>query len=289
MDVQIEKTNNKWTEKTYLGEDKVAKFGWQMRDEPGEFRMIDKRVLQIAKEYQRDALEGRTQEIAGNWSWLACGVLIVAARGNLLYVIDGQHRLLAARKRSDITHLPCLIFQSVGVEKEAAAFVVNNTKRKSVNALHMHHARVVSGDEIAVFVDGWLGKNGLEVSHSSSRPRAIKCISQVVSMARQDIALFEAVMSIVVRLVGDAHPVNERLVGGLRYLASGIEGGLGDKRLVGRIEAIGATGLVDAAMSAAAYYSRGGPKVWATGMLKEINRGLKRKFELKPGSGLKED
>lgn len=286
MDVQIEKTNNKRTEKTREGSDKVARYGWKMQDEPGEFRMIDKRVLQIDEVYQRDINESRSNEFASDWSWLACGALIVAERWNLFYVVDGQHRLIAARKRSDISHVPCLIFKSTGREKEAGGFVVTNVRRKAPKSLDMHKARVVSGDEMSVFVEGWVTRRGFLIKNSRG-VKSIRCVNLLVKMARQDIGVFEIVMDTVLRLCGDQHDVNEKLIDGLRYLHVNTEGGLSDKRLMGRVEGIGARGLMDAAMRAAAYYTEGGPNVWAAGMLKEINKGLQRKFEFKPGRGIK--
>lgn len=55
---------------------------------------------------------------------------------------------------------------------------------------------------------------------------------------------------------------------------------LEDPRLRNRILSIGVIRLMEGANSASAYYSRGGPKVWADGMMKEINHGLRNKFEL---------
>lgn len=60
---------------------------------------------------------------------------------------------------------------------------------------------------------------------------------------------------------------------------SNIDGGLNDRRLSKRLMEIGAQRLLDGATRAAAFYARGGPKVFADGMLQEINKGLHGKFQ----------
>ena len=45
-----------------------------------------------------------------------------------------------------------------------------------------------------------------------------------------------------------------------------------DKRWRDKILRIGYQGLLDAAQSAASFYAKGGPKVWAIGVMKELNK-----------------
>lgn len=73
-------------------------------------------------------------------------------------------------------------------------------------------------------------------------------------------------------------PVHEKLLSGLWYMNGQIEGGLNGRKLSNRITEIGAKRLLDGATRAQAFYIRGGPKVFADGMLQEINKGLHNKF-----------
>lgn len=51
-------------------------------------------------------------------------------------------------------------------------------------------------------------------------------------------------------------------------------------RLFDRLKAIGAPRLVEGANKASAFFVRGGAQVWARGMLEEINKGLRNRFEM---------
>lgn len=65
-------------------------------NKPGVFMEIPTEALRIDTEYQRPISGARVDNIAGDWSWVACGVLTVALRGTGsgdYFVIDGQHRL----------------------------------------------------------------------------------------------------------------------------------------------------------------------------------------------------
>jgi hypothetical protein len=52
------------------------------------------------------ASQALIRQIARHWDWDLCLPLVVSRRADgSLYVIDGQHRLAAARIRGDIDHL----------------------------------------------------------------------------------------------------------------------------------------------------------------------------------------
>jgi ParB-like chromosome segregation protein Spo0J len=65
------------------------------------------------------------------WDWSLCQPLAVAKRddGGLM-VVDGQHRLEAARLRGDIEDLPCVVTAYRNAGDEAAAFVALNQQRR---------------------------------------------------------------------------------------------------------------------------------------------------------------
>jgi hypothetical protein len=70
--------------------------------------------LKIDPSYQRSIEIGTSQtlirRIAMFWDWSLCQPLAVARRADgALMVVDGQHRLAAARLRGDIYDLPCVI------------------------------------------------------------------------------------------------------------------------------------------------------------------------------------
>jgi len=90
-----------------MGKSKIERYGWTVQDGQGELRLISKHDLAVDyASYQRIANNAKTLVLARDWSWIACGALIVASRGGALHVVDGGHRLVAAMKRDDITMLP---------------------------------------------------------------------------------------------------------------------------------------------------------------------------------------
>jgi hypothetical protein len=108
--------------------------------------------LLIDEIYQRSLGASCSQtlirRIAMYWDWSLCQPLFVARRadGNL-YVVDGQHRLAAARLRGDIWQLPCVVtsFES-SAEDEAASFVALNQQRRPLNKLELFKAALAAGD-----------------------------------------------------------------------------------------------------------------------------------------------
>ncbi len=108
--------------------------------------------LAIDPAYQRSIAGADSQRlikrIAAKWDWSLCLPLLVSVRenGGQLFVIDGQHRLEAARLRGDIGQLPCVIVSVGGVEGEAALFEQVNAQRRPLKSLELFRAAMASGD-----------------------------------------------------------------------------------------------------------------------------------------------
>ena len=107
--------------------------------------------LTVNASYQRslDAETSKTliRKIAQYWNWDLCQPLVVARRpGGALFVIDGQHRLEAARMRRDIAQLPCVVVEYASAADEAASFVHLNQRRRPLTKLDLFKAAVASED-----------------------------------------------------------------------------------------------------------------------------------------------
>lgn len=271
------------TTHTPNGVDKKSRYGWVTKDEPGELKILHKDVLQIHPAYQRDVLPDRVKAITAAWSWLSLGALVVGERGGEFWVIDGQHRLLAAKRRSDISHLPCVVFQTADVKSEARGFLDLNTGRKPVTAIAKQKALVSAGDEVAAYVHQQCEALGLEIKPTANKAGQLKCIGWCMKRAAENKEQFSFVLSIGAEISNqDQVPVAERLLDGLWLLNAKCSDGVGlaDMRLMKRIRDKGAKALLSAASAAASYYGYGGAKVWAEGMLNELNKGLQRKFTM---------
>lgn len=129
--------------------------------------------LQIDASYQRSldasASKSLIRKIAQFWNWDLCQPLVVSRRdGGEFFVIDGQHRLAAARLRPDIGQLPCVVVEYAGAADEAASFVHLNQQRRPLNALDVFKAAVASEDEEAVAIAAAIEWVGLMIAPHSN-------------------------------------------------------------------------------------------------------------------------
>lgn len=111
--------------------------------------------LEIDPEYQR-TIERRCSQalirrIARDWDWRLCRPLVVARRRDggeeRFFVVDGQHRLAAARLRGDLYDLPCTVVEYADPAEEAAAFVALNQQRRPLGPIDLFKADLAAGDE----------------------------------------------------------------------------------------------------------------------------------------------
>lgn len=129
--------------------------------------------LEIDAKYQRSLGSEQSQQlvrgIAQHWNWDLCQPLVVARRPDgKLYVIDGQHRLAAARLRGDIPQLPAVVVQYDSVEDEAASFVLLNQQRKPLTKLDLFKAAVASGDTTASAIVLAMNEDGISIAPHSN-------------------------------------------------------------------------------------------------------------------------
>lgn len=150
--------------------------------------------LSIDTQYQRSADSGRSitliRQITRAWDWRVYQPLSVARRADgALYVVDGQHRLAAARQRGDITHLPVVITSFVDVAEEAAAFESMNRQRKSMSRLERYRAAAVAGDPTTVAALDAIRCAGLKLARHETtdkwKPGEFAGIAAVVNGIKQ--------------------------------------------------------------------------------------------------------
>lgn len=259
---------------------KVDRYNWKMQDIPGRLRMVNKGQLQVDHTYQRNANEMKLIAIAKDWSWIACGAIVVADREGVLFVVDGQHRVLAARKRSDISELPCLVFKTHEAKQEAKGFLAAQTQRKPITSVEKFRALVTVEDQAALLVQELLNSAG-KTPGSGMSPNSVKCVGVLLKWANNDAAELCKVWPLIVS-VSTGHVLHQRIVEGLLYISKRMPIGscLMDKGWQQRVLKVGAEKLLEGAAKASAYYTAGGAKVWASGMVDTINRGHQNRLEL---------
>ena len=192
-------------EKTTRGVDKVSRYKWKIRNEPGEFHLIPKGELNVDHSYQRSKINRkRVVDISRCWDWVACGVLAVSLReDNSWWVIDGQHRKLAADLRSDITTLPCLVFEADSVKDEALAFLAINTGKVGVGGLDRYRAMLRAGNSSAVGLNAVLESTGHKAG-ATGATKTVACIITLLNLHRESQERFARLWP----LVADMHPAS---------------------------------------------------------------------------------
>jgi hypothetical protein len=157
---------------------------------------------------ERKESQSLIRRIAQNWDWGLCQPLFVARRcDGQLYVVDGQHRLAAARLRGDLWQLPCVVASFETPAEEAAAFVALNQQRRPLNRLDLFKAALSSGDfetsQIAVAVE----ESGLRIASSTNLETCgAGSISNVVGLQHCYRAFGLQVLTIALQLLSEAWP-----------------------------------------------------------------------------------
>lgn len=150
--------------------------------------------LAVDPSYQRSIEASDSQalirRIAQFWNWDLCQPLVVSRRGDgSLFVIDGQHRLEAAKLRGDIPQLPCVIVAYATSADEAASFVHLNQQRRPLTKLDLFKAAIASEDPTAVAIMSAITAAGLSVAphgnHTAWKPRMISNIGGIEAAWRQ--------------------------------------------------------------------------------------------------------
>ncbi|WP_260928186.1 DUF6551 family protein [Novosphingobium sp. 9] len=129
--------------------------------------------LNLDDSYQRSTDNGASmaliKRIANGWDWRMCLPLVVSKRDDgSLWVIDGQHRLAAAKLRGDIPFLPCCVGVYGSVADEAAMFVAMNRARKPMNRLDDFHAALAASDADALEIQQLVTDAGLTVARNTA-------------------------------------------------------------------------------------------------------------------------
>jgi hypothetical protein len=125
--------------------------------------------LSVDHRYQRTLESERSQRlvarIAEKFRWSAFQAVLAteAPKGGGWLIIDGQHRVEAARQ-CGIKAVPAVVVDAKSLEEQAAAFVQANTDRVAVNPFALHRARVQGGDPAAVAVNTLCKAAGVEIA-----------------------------------------------------------------------------------------------------------------------------
>jgi uncharacterized protein DUF6551 len=255
--------------------DKKDKYKWVTVDESGVLYEASKQELKIDDTYQRSMCsESRIASIAQAWSWLACGTIIVAEREDkTLWVIDGQHRVLAAMRRSDIQDLPCLVFKSDSPESEARAFFRANCIRGNVSPYDKLRALLVSKDQTAIDAVDLMNAQGYRPS-TGDHPHCLRCISAFLTAMKTSRHVLERVWPMIAKL-HDGLAIRKTVFAAFIYLGKYGSEDIASEEWQRRVLKAGLHNIANGIDRACSAYVKGGTKVYAQAVLEIINKGVR--------------
>lgn len=258
---------------------KIDRYGWIVHDTPGVFLEIDKHDLNVDKTYQRDQNEAKVKAIASAWSWVSCAAIVVADRSGLFFVMDGQHRVLAARRRSDITTLPCLVFSVEQSADEAKGFLRINKGRRPLTSIETFKAECSVGNTDAIEAQRIMTASGRYASQKDG-PNTVRCIAMLTKIIREQPGSAETIYDIT-NAICHGRTLNNRVLAGIATIVRRMKGESKDLvRLRRRLVDVGYDEIDLSISKACSFFARGGDKVFAEGILQAANKGLRNRFEV---------
>lgn len=124
--------------------------------------------------------------LAAEFRWAHFQPLTVAVRPDGGYaVIDGQHRLQAARALPAVTEVPCYIVDAADSARQASTFLAVNTTHRAVKAIEKFRAGLAAGDKQIVSLQRIVDQVGIKmISNKVQAPMTTASISTLLSLHR---------------------------------------------------------------------------------------------------------
>jgi hypothetical protein len=196
-------------------------------------------LLQIDPAYQRLVQASQVAWIVKNYEEVAFGRILVGRRADTSYwVVDGQQRLTAARKRG-MTVVPCLVFDSTGRKHEAKVFKEINSSRKAVSSLDVFRASMEAGESETLAINACVEEAGFKVGRGGgtapwnilSSPAALRDVFRTggVNMLHQVLSIIRDAWE------GDATASKAVIIAGLGAFCLQADGQYSRSHLVKRL------------------------------------------------------
>jgi len=257
------------------------KFGWAKPGDQGKAIDLPIDDIRVDFRYQRAVIRQKLLDIASRFNWEGFGAIVVMQRANGHYfVVDGQHRLEAAKLRGDVVTVKTIVFQSDGPDHEARAFLDLNTRRAVVRATDKFRAASRAGMEPERTIDKWLTGNGLRVGSDHGKdPASIAWVKEIVETWKLDEEACKAAVLIQRRITLD-QPTCAKFHKGIWYL---LRKGVDVGSEVNKIVALGGKTRLEHDISNQQIDSgvrTYGQRTFALGILRTINHKRRNKIRL---------
>lgn len=139
-----------------------------MLERPSRLVELHAKEFSIDLKVQRELNEKRADEMADNFQPHALGLVTASKRTDgHTYLLDGSHRISAARKANYDGLIACRLFENLTLEEEAALFLTLN-KSRAVQAIDRFKVRVTQNEPAAVSINNVLKTYGLHVDWANN-------------------------------------------------------------------------------------------------------------------------
>lgn len=252
---------------------------WKVVNKAGKFLWIDKSKLSVDHEYQRDNVNDvRVNKIAANWNWVAFGVLTVAERPDKTYwVVDGQHRKLAADKRTSVTNLPCMVFRMVEKLEEAHGFLDANTLRGTVSAYDKFRCKLACKEPAALSVKAMVDHSGYKITRGGTERNGVTCVARLTRCYDADPSVSERIWTLCTRICGGEGMIEDLFMGAFTLECKLSKSGtsLLDRHHAEKLIEVGQADILKKMRDLKIALGKGGPKVCAQAIVLVLNKSKK--------------
>lgn len=137
-------------------------------DKPSKLVELHAKEFSLDLKVQRALNEARADAMADNFQPHALGLLTASKRTDgHIYVLDGSHRVSAARKASYDGLLAVRLFENLTLQEEAQMFLTLNNSR-AVQAIDRFKVRITQGEPVASGINKVLKTYGLHVDWANN-------------------------------------------------------------------------------------------------------------------------
>lgn len=145
-------------------------------------------IIQVDPLVQRMFDPNLANKIESAWDPMFAGTLVLSKRKDgSFFVIDGQHRLVVARRREQAGfEMDCEVHEDLSLADEAEMFLRHNKFRKSARPYDNFKVALTAGYPDEVRVDAEVRARGLEVSDSPSANK-VGAVQALIRIAQSDV------------------------------------------------------------------------------------------------------
>ena len=137
-------------------------------DKPSKLVELNAKEFSLDLKVQRQLNEDRADKMAEDFQPQALGLVTASKREDgHTYVLDGSHRVSAARKARYDGLIACRLFENLTLQEEAQLFLSLNNSR-AVQAIDRFKVRVTQGEPVASGINKVLEHYGLHVDWANN-------------------------------------------------------------------------------------------------------------------------